>query len=151
MGGKVRPFGPTYSHGGQAETKFPSIPGTTTGGGNPIEVAGADPMNKPVMVIQITTGTATVRIQGNGAEIDGATGLPDANAWFDVTGDIAMDFSDTTKRIYAKKLPPTIPWYRTNITVAGSCNVNSYVPLMILPGGQVARAKRPTVLSETYS
>lgn len=142
-----QPFEPCYSHGGVSEPRWPAVLGTGTGGGNPVDISGADPNNRPVMFIRISVGTATVRIQANGGTIDPNTGIPDVNDWIDVTGDLLMDFSDPTKLTYAKKLPPSMPYYRTRIAAIAGGNVISYVPLLVLPSGQVAAAHRPTIWS----
>jgi len=140
---KVKPI---YSHGGANAPNWPLVAGTTTGGGRPIDVAGADPdpFVWPVVEIFCKGGTsATVKIEANGGDLD-STGNPPSDEWIDISGG---GYTLTAGQSVAKNIPPTCPYIRTNITAITGSTVVSYIPLVYFPGGKVASASYPTIKS----
>jgi hypothetical protein len=90
-------------------------------------------------VIVNRSGSATVILEANGGELDD-DGNPPADEWVDVSsGGYALGAGEAV----SKRIPPTMPYYRTRITVSGPGDVVSYVPLMILPSGMSVSAGHP--------
>lgn len=136
---------PTYSHGGANAPNWAAVSGTVQGGGRPIDVGGTDPdpFVWPVMMIFCAGGTATVKIEANGGDLD-STGNPPSGEWVDISGG---GYSMTAGTSVAKNIPPTVPFIRTNITAISGATVTSYIPLVYYPGGRVASAQYPSIKS----
>jgi hypothetical protein len=138
-------FGPCYSHGGPTTPGYPAVAGNGTSSGLPVFIGDHNPNAPflPTMVIFCAGGNATVILEANGGIPDLATGQPPAAEWVDCSnGGFAMTAGSTL----AKSIPPSLPCWRTRITVNAGATVVSYVP-NIAGAGTLVPASHPSVSS----
>jgi hypothetical protein len=94
------------------------------------------------MQIFFSGTSCTVLIEGNGGLIDN-TGNPPSGEWIDYS---SGGYALTNGQVLSKKLPFSIPYWRTRITaitLGGGSGVVSYVPSIIGPTGIVVSASYP--------
>lgn len=138
---------PVYSHGGQSMQGFPAVVGNTTNSGNPILIANT--IYEPAMHIFFAGTSCTVFIEGNGGIIDPISGEPPAGEWIDYTG--GAGYGLTNGQTLSKALPKTIPCWRTRISAIVAGVLTSYVPAIVIPGGNLVSAGRPGRAAQAYN
>ena len=136
---------PTYSHGGNSQSGFPAVLGTTTNSGRPVAIVQA--ISQAAMQVFFSGTSCTVLIEGNGGLVD-QTGNPPAAEWIDYS---SGGYSLTNGSQLSKYLPRAIPYWRTRITAIVAGTLVSYVPSVVGPNGVIVSASYPSLTSGPQS
>ena len=133
---------PTYSHGGASANGFPAVLGTTTNSGRPVAIVQA--IQQPAMQIFFSGTSCTVVVEGNGGQLD-STGNPPAGEWVDYS---SGGFALTNGQQLSKKLPFSIPYWRTRISAINTPTgqgLVSYIPSIVVSNGWVVSTGYPEI------
>jgi hypothetical protein len=139
---------PCYSHGGSSVPGFPAVLGTTTNSGRPVQILQAQ--QQPAMQVFWSGTSVTVVIEGNGGALD-STGNPPSGEWIDYS---SGGYALTNGQNLSKKLPYSVPYWRTRITAINTptgSGLVSYIPSIIAPNGEVVATGYPELTSGPQS